>query len=302
MNFEDFFKDFILKLLDDEQIQQRLVSLSGEVQNVAQANKTDELETLKKNFLEQEKVSENQKNELENELAQKLERIEQLENQLYQKQADIMQLEKQSKEKDSVISQKDRTIADLTDKLEREKQEQKDSEEKVQTLHRQLNELRFNNEELSAERDSFQKKMKELEKLLVFDEINKVYQKYCYLPEEILKSLDDLICRYSPVTFLLSGSANDNIPLLWGRIAKKVTEYSPEHIDILKEAFDLFFRYHSETYHTLERLHTEIGETYNVERHDRTPDSSPSGQIVQILLEGYQNTKTGKITKTIVRL
>lgn len=221
MSFEELIKGFILKLLNDEQIQQRLVSLSGEVQNVAQANKTGELKALKKKIFELEKVSQNQKNELAT-----------------------------------------------------TRQNLQTAEEKIQ----------------------------ELEKLLVFDEIDKVYQKYCSLPEEIQKSLDDLICRYSPVTFLLSGSANDNIPLLWGRIAKKVTEYSPEHIDILKEAFDLFFRCHSETYHTLERLHTEIGETYNVERHDRTPDSSPSGQIVQVLLEGYQNTKTGKITKTIVRL
>ena len=156
MSFEESIKGFILKLLDDEQIQQRLVSLSGEVQNVAQANKK--------------------------EISDKQNRIAQLEDETRGKQDRIHQLEDETREKQDRISRLEKTVNDKQWRIG-----------ELEARVRDLENIQVN--------------------FSMFVEIDNIFQKYCSLPEEIQKSLDDLICRYSPVTFLLSGSANDNIPL-----------------------------------------------------------------------------------------
>ena len=136
-----------------------------------------------------------------------------------------------------------------------------------------------------------------------YSALDDIYSQYKSLNPSIHQALANVIPIDDPETFLCVGGQWENIEALWDFISYQLDGYGKEELQILIETFEYFFRKYNSITKTYTLLETQVGEILDEDLHTRASNSSVSGKITEVLLLGYQTTKTEKIIKkSIVRV
>lgn len=137
---------------------------------------------------------------------------------------------------------------------------------------------------------------------LRYGNIEKVYRDYMSIDEDIRKGFSNMIDTETIITFIISGTNIDSLRLIWERISIYLEKYDKDTIDILKNTFDLFFDIFNSVYKLYSRNNTLVGDKFSINKHSKIQGSKSSGEVEDVLLDGYINMKTSKIIKSIVRV
>lgn len=122
------------------------------------------------------------------------------------------------------------------------------------------------------------------------------------IDEDIRKGFSNMIDTETIITFIISGTNIDSLRLIWERISIYLEKYDKDTIDILKNTFDLFFDIFNSVYKLYSRNNTLVGDKFSINKHSKIQGSKSSGEVEDVLLDGYINMKTSKIIKSIVRV
>ena len=79
-------------------------------------------------------------------------------------------------------------------------------------------------------------------------------------------------------------------------------KYSDDTLQILNNVFDYLFEQFRINHPEYHRIETFEGETFNLEKHDRTSSSPPVGKIKRIIISGYTNQTGSKKMKSYVEI
>jgi len=202
----------------------------------------------------------------------------------------IRNLEDEKSRYSSELSDKNRTIQTLNTKIDGL---QKDNLQ-VKDLERQISTLKEQKSQMEAEN----RKLKER-----FADLEAVYQLYLSLPTDNKNSLKSIFKGDTLEEFIFCGVQYDNVESLWDYIKNEAI--NGHDIKPLQRIFDCFFKAYNTNYEPplYQKTTTACGETFDTSQHIRGAGSSVSGEIKEVVLQGYENTRTGKLIKqSVVRM
>lgn len=331
------FKQSMLSVLDDEEIQEKIRGFLQKDQKNKIENRKIEQEHDLNSTREQERQQQareqevlllvQDKEELNLELQQKNNQVQELEmaNEELIETLKVRERELETKERSLLESEKERK--QLIEKLENKEKEleikeysllesEKERERLIETLEERVRELDIQdrrleelgirctqlergNNELQEHNQTLLQKFQQLEQNV--KESYYLYSQYQQMSGSIREELNGLFKGDTFEHFLVGGGQSRNLDMLF-EIAKKYTLTDSEHAPYLVTLFDYFFKVVNQTYEKplYEPIEVEIGERYNPSRHLSTGNAS--GEIVRILLNGYQDRNGTVQKKTIVQL
>lgn len=162
--------------------------------------------------------------------------------------------------------------------------------EENQTLRKEQDELKESNQQLQQALKTEQEKVQKLQHdYAAFDTMLEAYRKYNRLDEKRKIEYQQLIDLQSPLSFLLTGTSEENVKLIHDRIVMDWNKYDDSTLQILTETFDFLFQQCCVCHPDYARLEVQPGEPFENEVHMRTPDSPPVGTIEKVILKGYRN-------------
>lgn len=198
------------------------------------------------------------------------------------------------------LKQAKKEISDLKQEVETARTNQIASDEKIAnlretntTLQNKCNEAQTNYNEAKTEIDRYQK---------TYGALEAAFSKFHRLDSNIRNSFQSILNASSPITFLLSGSDLENIRLYFEKVCMEWEKYSDDTLKILNNVFDYLFEQFRINHPEYHRIETFEGETFNLEKHDRTSSSPPVGKIKRIIISGYTNQTGSKKMKSYVEI
>ncbi|MCM1227030.1 MAG: hypothetical protein NC320_06330 [Clostridium sp.] len=209
---------------------------------------------------------------------------------------------------DDDVMKKIVSIASKKPKRQSAPPEKKASDDKLELLKKEKNKLKKENESLKEQlglyndmSDALSKKLKKYAD--DYSESEKVYEAYCSLDSEILKSLSNIISTVSVLHFIISAGQWRNIEALWKNISYRLDNTSAEEIERMTYIFEWLFNKYNEIYEEYSILDVKPGDLFDSDFHSKGSKSAVTGEITEILLKGYKNNTNGKIMeKSIVRI
>ena len=142
---------------------------------------------------------------------------------------------------------------------------------------------------------------KELESYRKYDDVEMMYSKYMSLDRTVREGLRNTISGANYMSFIVTVINANSIEKLWEYTRVQLENSDQKTFEILRDvcywAFDKF----NSIYGKYVKLDVNIGDEYDSEIHSRVSGSKPSGEITEVLLNGFRK-KTGEITKTVVRI
>lgn len=135
-----------------------------------------------------------------------------------------------------------------------------------------------------------------------YDRLENVYESYKTLDADIRTGFSNILKEESPAGFIVSGTESDNLKMIWERISICLSKYSADEIAILNDVFNYLFELYTSVHGLYERVGAKVGDKFNDDLHVRSANSNVSGEIKEVLLDGYINVRNGKIVKSIVRM
>lgn len=237
-------------------------------------NKEKELEIKERSFIESEKERE-----------RLIEKLEDKERELEIKERSLLESEKERERLIETLEERVREL-DIQDR-------------RLEELGIKYTQLERGNNELQEYNQTLLQKFQQLEQNV--KESYYLYSQYQQMSGSIREELNGLFKGDTFEHFLVGGGQSRNLDMLF-EIAKKYTLTDSEHAPYLVTLFDYFFKVVNQTYEKplYEPIEVEIGEGYNPSRHLST--GKASGEIVRILLNGYQDRNGTVQKKTIVQL
>ena len=181
---------------------------------------------------------------------------------------------------------------DITENLYSVKSKNADIEKTLSALLTKSNGLEEENTQLKYDLTKARKKASDIAEK--YTDIEKYYEMYCNLSDDIHNTLSRVLSCKSPALFIASGSQRDSIEGLWDTISYR--RYSEEELDILGEIFDFFFELYNDFHNMYERLDTRPGDLFDSKLHNRI-SGGVNGTISYVFLKGYRNIKNGDIIK-----
>lgn len=209
---------------------------------------------------------------------------------------------------DDDVIKKIASIASKKPKRQSVPSENKASNDKLELLKKEKNKLIKENEGLKEQigiyndmSDALSKKMKKY--VDDYSEAEKIYDTYCSLDSEILKSLSNIISTVSVLHFIISAGQWRNIEAFWKNISYRLDNTSAEEIERMTYIFEWLFNKYNEIYEEYSILEVKPGDLFDGDFHSKGSKSAVTGEITEILLKGYKNNTNGKIMeKSIVRI
>ncbi len=156
---------------------------------------------------------------------------------------------------------------------------------------------------IENERDKFKELLEK--QIRMFGNISDIYNLYRMLSDETKAEIKGIFKRDNIENFIVCGSQIDNIQMLWDYIKSKIIENENMDVENLKLIFNYFFEKYNEIHDgcMYDRLNVNINDEFDTNIHTRSSDSKASGEVKEVLLEGYKNSYTNKVErKSIVRL
>lgn len=194
------------------------------------------------------------------------------------------------------LERANKTNSDLQQKLETARTEQIDSDKEIDRLHKELDAsttLQTEYDEAKTEIDRYQE---------TYGALEAAFSQFHRLDSNIRNSFQSILNASSPITFLLSGSDLENIRLYFEKVCIEWEKYSDDTLKILNNVFDYLFEQFRINHPEYHRIETFEGETFNLEKHDRTSSSPPVGKIKRIIISGYTNQTGSKKMKSYVEI
>ena len=132
-----------------------------------------------------------------------------------------------------------------------------------------------------------------------YNKFEEIYGVYNLLVEKTREELKGIYGDDGVENFLFRGIQYQNIEMLWEYMRNKIIENDIEDINKVNNIFTYFFDRYNELYNEkiYSRMETSIGDEFDNDLHVRLWDSSVSGKISNVILEGYINNNTGRIEK-----
>lgn len=303
------FKQSMLSVLDDEEIQEKI---RGFLQKY-QKNKIENRKIEQEHDLNSTSEQERQQQAREKELLSLVQDKEELNLELQQKNNQVQELEMANEELIETLKVQERELEIKEYSL---LESEKERERLIETLEERVRELDIQDrrlEELGVRCTQLERKNNELQEynqtlLQKFQQLEQnvkdsyyLYSQYQQMSGSIREELNGLFKGDTFEHFLVGGGQSRNLDMLF-EIAKKYTLTGSEHAPYLVTLFEYFFKVVNQTYEKplYEPIEVEIGEGYNPSRHLST--GKASGEIVRILLNGYQDRNGTVQKKTIVQL
>jgi small-conductance mechanosensitive channel len=225
-------------------------------------------------------------------------------------QQKIQEITNQDKKQESQEKTKEEELMGIIDNLKKllgvKESDNKELEQKIESLRGEKQTLIYDNQELS---NTLQIKNQELKKQLDFYRKNfeselRIYEKFISLSESTKSSLSGIFKGESLSNFIACGVQEKNIQNLWEYTKAEILEDSNDDISKLVEIFEFFFQRYIIAYPIYESLDTQTQQSFDTELHIKHhSSSSSSGSVSKVYLQGYKNIKTDKIIKkSIVRV
>lgn len=187
-------------------------------------------------------------------------------------------------------------ISDLQQEVETARTKQIASDEEIDRLHNELaanTTLQTEYNEAKTEIDRYRE---------TYGALEAAFSKFHRLDSDIRNSFQSILNASSPIAFLLSGSDLENIRLYFEKVCMEWEKYSDDTLQILNNVFDYLFEQFRINHPEYHRIETFEGETFNLEKHDRTSSSPPVGKIKRIIISGYTNQTGSKKMKSYVEI
>jgi len=182
----------------------------------------------------------------------------------------------------------------LSEQLNSLNRELEDKQASLQATQRQLAQMQQENQQLSEKLRGYEAQFEQ--ELAAYDLYNGLSEKTKASLKGIFKS-DDL------AGFLACGVQEKNISSFWEYAKNEVIEgKNPDH-EALVKIFHFFLTRYLMAYPLFQQQAVSIGEKFDTARHIKDSHSASSGKISQVLLPGWENTKTNKVMgKSLVRV
>lgn len=191
-------------------------------------------------------------------------------------------------------------ISDLQKEVETARTKQIASDEKIAnlretntTLQNKCNEAQTNYNKAKTEIDRYRE---------TYGALEDAFSQFHRLDSDVQTSFQSILNASSSITFLLSGSDLENIRLYFEKVCMEWEKYSDDTLQILNNVFDYLFEQFRINHPEYHRIETFEGETFNLEKHDRTSSSPPVGKIKRIIISGYTNQTGSKKMKSYVEI
>lgn len=187
-------------------------------------------------------------------------------------------------------------ISGLQQEVETARTEQIDSDKEIDRLHKELDAsttLQTNYNKAKTEIDRYRE---------TYGALEDAFSQFHRLDSNIRNSFQSILNASSPIAFLLSGSDLENIRLYFEKVCMEWEKYSDDTLKILNNVFDCLFEQFRINHPEYHRIETFEGETFNLEKHDRTSSSPPVGKIKRIIISGYTNQTGSKKMKSYVEI
>ena len=191
-------------------------------------------------------------------------------------------------------------ISDLQKEVETARTKQIASDKEISnlretntTLQNKCNEAQTNYNEAKTEIDRYRE---------TYGALEDAFSQFHRLDSDIRNSFQSILNASSPIAFLLSGSDLENIRLYFEKVCMEWEKYSDDTLKILNNVFDYLFEQFRINHPEYHRIETFKGETFNLEKHDRTSSSPPVGKIKRIIISGYTNQTGSKKMKSYVEI
>ena len=187
-------------------------------------------------------------------------------------------------------------ISDLQKEVETARTKQIASDKEIDRLHNEL----AANTTLQTEYDKAKTEIDRYRE--TYGALEDAFSQFHRLDSDIRNSFQSILNASSPIAFLLSGSDLENIRLYFEKVCMEWEKYSDDTLQILNNVFDYLFEQFRINHPEYHRIETFEGETFNLEKHDRTSSSPPVGKIKRIIISGYTNQTGSKKMKSYVEI
>lgn len=297
----------LIMLLDDPQVQKKIISLLGSVD----CEKTDKKEHITY-LLDLDKENQSLKRDLEsikqtNQVLKSELESEQKTNQTLEKEKNemasligklknlILGKDKELSDSDSQLSCLQKSSDTLQTNLINEKQLLSHAEEKFNLLQQEFKkvtaELADTNKRVDWYRDQFSEDIK-------------LQETYSHLSDDTKSSLSGIFKSTTPKGLIACGVQEKNIGNLWEYAKNEVVKGSNPDISTITKLFEILFSRFTLAFPMYEPQRVEAGEDFDLQLHIKHNTSHHvNGVIDAVLLRGYLNQKTGKVIKqSVVKL
>lgn len=292
---EDIFvkmKEIMIELLKNEEIQQEIADIAR-IKNGCMENTSD---TDKKRIAELEE--ENKR------LKESNEKLKEESDELRREKEELKKESNAFREEKEDLSNKNNMLNQRKIELEKEKEDlenknrqlRKENASQLQELESKQNEL---TEYISCEQEL-------LSKIQPVEKAAELWQELMQIDEVDLSFLDRLSGDRNIFAYIAVGSDYSRIKQLWGYVRNKAQKDEDELvIKGLSDYFDMCVEIYNTTNNREDKLEKEnvvIGSEFNSEIHIKTSQSSLSGYITKILVNGYRD-RDGKVAfQPVVRV
>ena len=198
------------------------------------------------------------------------------------------------------LKQANEEISGLQQEVETAKTEQIASNEEIANLRETNTTLQNKCNEAQSKYDKAKKEIDHYRE--TYGALEDAFSQFHRLDSDVQTSFQSILNASSPITFLLSGSDLENIRLYFEKVCMEWEKYSDDTLQILNDVFDYLFEQFRINHPEYHRIETFEGETFNLEKHDRTSSSPPVGKIKRIIISGYTNQTGSKKTKSYVEI
>lgn len=192
-------------------------------------------------------------------------------------------------------------IAQLMSEIKQLETDKKSLESENAKLIRDHDKIKKDNAALKSQHEDALKREKLLESYV--GKPLSVFSEYRQLSEEERANLRTIISDKNVIAFVSSGSRQSTLDSLWDYIKNLIfTNGDPKEICILGNVFGYFFDLINESAGKALFVpdNTEVGDSYDDDKHIRTSKGNVQGKIKKIELIGYKHAGSGKIIKKTI--
>ncbi len=184
------------------------------------------------------------------------------------------------------------------------KQLEKIAQQKVNELNGDINALNSQLQKKDSEIQSLTEKNAYYEKN--YSTLDKVFQNYNSLDDDIIRTFDRVLndegARTSTAAELIArGITGDNVKTLWQVISHSMNNYenSGKYGEV-REIYNYILQLYCAATGEYEIIPVTVGDEYNDMEQTRTSDSNVSGNIKEIVLDGYRRKNGDVVVKSKV--
>ena len=180
----------------------------------------------------------------------------------------------------------------------------KDSENEISKLNGKIKEMLEIQEKLQAQTETLKEKEKNAEELLnniksTFDGVIRCFEKYKKLSDDVRHYLLQFISDKDEIHFISSCTILVNLEKIWDHAKDMYLLGQDQDAEILTDifyyCFNVFVQSSPKADYRLDD--SQAGQQFDDDKHAKGTNSRSSGNISEVLLQGFYSVNTGKFIK-----